>query len=474
MTARLLISVDPGLLRAVRADGGRADGYRCARRDGPSLVGNVWLGRVTRVVPALDAAFVACGLERDGFLAARDAPGSAGPLAGRCREGEALAVQAVADPAPGKGARLSAHPRLAGRYAIYRPDSPGVAVSRRVTGLAARDRLARAAARALEGRPGGAIVRAAALEVGDSELAADLDSLAAAADSIARAAAAASAPALLRREIGPVERLLRDFADAPLAAVAIDDGAVFRQAARYAERAAPDLAGRIERYAGRAPLFDAEGVADDVEALSETRVPLAGGGALSIERTEGMWTVDVDSADATARAAGRGALRLNLAAAEEVARQLRLRDMAGLVAVDFAGMAGAKDANAVVRALRAAAARDSAAVRVAPMSPFGVVELSRRRAAAPPAEMLAEPCPACGGSGRRKTAFAVACEVVRACLTEAAARPGRRLEVRAAPAVIEALEGPLRGAVEAACAAVWHADAGAAHDRFEVFAEGRR
>ncbi len=464
MTERLTISVDPGLIRAVRAVDGRADACRWQRRDRPGVVGDIYLGRVTRVLPGFDAAFVDCGLERDGFLS--------GASRHRCREGQAATVQAVSDPAPGKGARLSASLRFAGRFAVYRPDRPGVSVSRRIADGALRERLAAAAAAALRSRPGGAVVRTAAAGAGADALAADIARLAAAADETARAAAGAAPPRRLRPGPGAVERLLRDFAAADTEAVILDDADAARRARRYAERFAPDLAGRIVRHAGPRPLFVAEGVAEDVDGLSEPRTPLANGGALTIERTEGMWAIDVDSAGFSGLAAGNGALRLNLAAAVETARQLRLRDISGLVVVDFAGMAGRRDGESVVGALRRAVARDHETVRVAPMSPFGAVELSRRRAGAGVADLLTEACASCGGGGRRKTAFAVACEIVRACLAEAAERPGRRLAVRAAPEALAALAGPLRAAVDAACAAVWRAEAGWARERFEVSAEG--
>lgn len=469
MSERLLISVDPATVRAVRAEGGRAEDYRCVRADGggenAGRVGDILLGRAGRAAAEAGGAFVDCGLPRAGFLAADDG----GTIRG-WREGRALAVQIVAEALPGKGPRVSARPRFAGRYAVYLPDSRGVSVSRRVAGAQLRARLRAAGARALGQRPGGVIVRAAAAAFPEG-VARDLDCLASEAAAVAREAAAAAPPRPLRRDAGAVERVLRDFAPAGAGPVIIDDGAAFSRAVAYAERFAPDLAGRIAHRRGAEPLFEAEGVADDIEALAEERVALRGGGALTIQRAEAMWAIDVDSA-------GRAgpALRLNLAAAEEIARQLRLRDISGLVAIDFPAMTAAdmtesgpqSGARAVVRALRRGAARDTAPVRIAPMSRFGVVELSRRRAAAPLDGLLAEPCPACGGAGRRKTAFAVACEIVRACLARAAAQPGRAVAVRAAPDAIAALEGPLADAVRAACAATFRADRACPRDRFEL------
>ncbi len=470
MTERLLISVDPGTRRAVRVVGARAQHYRCVRCDRPRLVGNVYLGRVTRVVPSLDAAFVDYGLARDGFLGVGDAPGRAGRIESRCHEGQALPVQVVSDPLPGKGARVSAHLRLAGRFMVYRPDAEGVAVSRRVTHTGTRTRLRETAARLVGPRPGGIVVRTAAAAATLAGLVVDLDMLTEIADSVARAGAVSMPPKLVYPEPGPVARLLRDFAAPGTAAVVIDDGETFREAVSYVERYASDLVGRLERYTGAVPLFEAEGVAEDIDGLLERRVSLPGGGVLTIERTEGMWAIDVD----TERATGRAALQLNLAAAQEAARQLRLRDITGLVVIDFAGMAGKEEARAVGRALRHAVAQDDAPVRVAPISPFGTIELTRRRTGASLAETLTEACPACEGSGRRRTAFAVACEVTRACLAEAAARPGRRLVVCAAPDVIEALDGALGDAIGAACVAEYRNDPARARDTFDVFAEARR
>lgn len=474
MSERLLISVDPGMIRVARTIDGRAHFYRCLRRDQPSLVGNVYLGRVVRVVPPLNAAFVDCGLARDGFLSGDDAPGEAGRIENRCHEGEALAVQVVRDPVAGKGARVSAHLGLAGRFLVYRPGGHGVMLSRRIADEDTRDRLSAAAMRMLRSQPGGVIVRTAAATAAATDVEADLDYLIDAAAAIEDTRAGTAVPSLLRREIGPVERVLRDFADDALASIVIDDGGGGSCAVRYAERFAPGLAERLARHAGPTPLFDAEGIAEDIESLLDRRVPLANGGALTIERTEAMCTIDVDSAGFTERASGRGALPLNLAAAEEAARQLRLRNIGGLIAIDFAGMAAASDGDAVVRALRQAMRRDPAPVRIASMSPFGVVELTRRRAGASLAEVLTEACPACEGGGRRKTAFAVACEIARACLAETAARPGGRLVVRAAPAVIDELESPLGDAVDAVCDVEYRDDPTRARDTFDVAVEDGR
>ena len=470
MTEQLLISVEAGLVRAVRTVDGRAQAYHCERRDRRNLAGNVYRGRVARVAASLNAAFVDCGLERAAFMVADDAPGDAGRIEQRCHEGQTLTVQVVHDAAPGKGPRVSARLSLAGRYAVYRPTVPGVAVSRRIGGAALRARLAAAAARLVEAHGGGALLRTNAACVATAAVEADLLALVEKADSLSRSGVKAPAPAL--REPGPVERLLRDVPGARLAAVIIDDDTAWRAAVRHARCAAPDLVARLRRHSGPRSLFESHGVADDIDCLLEPQVPLAGGGAIMIEATRGLCAIDVDSGRFVGRAGPRAALSLNIEAAWEIARQLRLRNIAGLVAIDFVGMGGRADAAALARALRDAVAMDSAAVRMAPLSPFGVVELTRRRIGPSLAELLTERCAACDGGGRRRTAFAMACDIARAALAEARARPGRRLAIHAPPDVIAALDGPVGEAIEAACGLSRRARPGWPRERFEIVGEG--
>ncbi len=467
MREQLLISVDPGLVRAARTVDGKAQFLHCARRDRASLVGNVYLGRVTRIVAPLDAAFVDCGLEREGFLNGKDAPGAHGPIAARCHEGQDVVVQVVRDPTPGKGAHLSARLALSGRLAVYRPGTRGVSVSRRIAGGTVRCRLQATARRTLGADGGGAVVRTVAASADDAELEADLARLSDTASAIDSTAARGAPPRLLRREFGTVERMLRD---APAEAlIVIDEDEAFLRARAWAECWAPGLLRRLHRHSGREPLFTAKGIAEEIDGLLEPRVPLTNGGALTIERTEALHAIDVDSAGFSERASGKAALRLNLTAAQEIARQLRLRNIAGLVVIDFAGTANPEDGERIVRAVRAAASCDDATVRVAPISQFGTVELTRQRRGPSLAELLTEPCAACTG-GQRKSAFAVACEIARACLAQAAATPGRRLAVHASPEAVRALEGSISTAVNAACTVDWHPDPACPRERFEVTA----
>jgi ribonuclease G len=465
MAERLLISVQPGEIRSAVVVDGRLSEFSLERTDRVSLVGNVYLGRVSGLAPGIDAAFVDCGLARAGFLAARDAPG---PIGGRVGEGDSVLVQAIRDPSDDKGAKLTARPALAGRLLVLCPGRPGLSLSRRIGDRGERARLARAV-EAVRGSDVSIVVRTAAVGADADSLAAELAHLREAWRRIEHARAEARAPALLHRESGPLERVLRDRIGAAQEVV-VDERDAFAAAKAFCEHAVPGAT--VTLHAAPEPLFRAHGVEAEIDSLSEPRVALPSGGALVIEPTRALTVIDVDSS-AFAGAGSNAALATNLEAAAESARQLRLRNIGGLVVIDFIGMADPADRARVQRALADAAAGDAVGVRVAPMSEFGVVELTRKRVRESLAEALGEPCAHCRGEGRIKSARAVASEIVRAGLTEARAQPGRALSIRAAPEVVAVLgddgAGLVRALGRAAAARVdLVADEGRGRDSFEV------
>jgi len=382
-------------------------------------------------------------LPRTCFLAGPDGPPGEGPLARKIHEGEALVVQVTRDAVGDKGPRVTTRPSLAGRLLVLCPGGEGVAVSRRITDQTERERLTRAVQSVSRSADATVIVRTAAEECEDNDLAADLDFLVESARAIESEAAAATAPALLRAELGPVERALRDRLSAATNRIIFDDRSALTSARAFAADHMPDALDRLVGHDGLTPLFRAHDVEDEIAGLSQPRVSLRSGGALIIQVTEALTVIDVDSAGHTARTgpAGQAALAINLEAAAEIARQLRLRDIGGPVVVDFIGMTDDKADRHVVEAFASATAIDPAPVRLSAMSEFGMVELTRKRVRPSVFDLLTEPCPTCAGGGRVKTVRTVAGEILRAGLHEASTRPGRPVNLIAAPAVIDALRG---------------------------------
>ncbi len=475
--------VEDGLLQRFefeRAIGAGDDEHE--RRGGHSHIGEIILGRVQRVMAATEAAFVDIGLSRAGFLSVRDAAHLAPPdkrtnpsISDCVREGDTVLVQIIKDPIGDKGARLSASPSLPGRFLVLKPGAARVAFSRRLPEaerekLSARMEHCLKSAKALP--DAGYIVRTAAMEAAAEELCEDAENLAASWREIEAARENAKPPQTLHRDLSLVERVLRDENDPDI--VLIDDAAAYALAAAYRERAMPQSGAKLEQYEGIDPLFEAMGIEDEVHRLSEPRVPLASGGWITVETTEAMTTVDVNSGSYTQGAGIEDmGFAVNREAADTIARQLRLRGIGGLIAIDFIDMASPDHATKLTEALNQAVARDRAPVRVLPPSEFGVVEMTRKRLGDPLHHLLTEPCGTGSCRGRQRTAATIACEALRRIEKSAAAAPGKEVLLFAAPAIVEWLEAhedevreglARRGAPRVK----FHSDAARGRDSFSV------
>jgi ribonuclease G len=468
-------------------DGGKRNGSGAGGRR--NLVGDIFLGRVQRVLPAMQAAFINIGLERAGFLAAREArPRTAifrdDPytdddrrlqIGDYVREGNEILVQVVKDPIGDKGARLSANVTIAGRLLILVANSPGVALSRRIDEESERARLTGIVERILTERPGeivpgtGFILRTAAIGVSEAELRDDALQLAHVWRTISEKRVWAGAPTSLHSDLGPIERALRDEVDASVGRVVIDDRNAFGIARDYAMRAMPDMAGRIELYEGREPLFEHFGIEDEIESLSAPRVTLPSGGWITIEATEALTAIDVNSGSyIDGGGLEETSLKVNIEAAEAIGRQLRLRGIGGLIVIDFIHLSDGKNIERLLEALRTACAKGRVPSQILGMSEFGLVEMTRKRVRDPLAIRTTEDCRRCDGHGRRKTTETVALEILRRMERAAVAAPGKAILVRAAPGVVRWLE--TRGD-EIRAGLVRR---GATQIRFETTQEGRR
>jgi ribonuclease G len=420
-----------------------------ASRNGRSLVGDIVLGRVVRVLPAVQAAFVEIGLDRAGFLGAREArclePDAVRELAisELLREGDEVLVQIVKDPMGEKGARLSASVTVPGRLCVLTPYQSGIALSRRIEDEAERARLQSIGETIAAGdgliAGAGYIFRTAAVGATAEELLADARQLAGEWRAIEAASADAAPPTTLHHDLDPVERALRDVVHDDTARILIDDREAVETARAYCRQVMPAVEDRILHFTGPGALFD--DFETDIDGLANPRVALACGGWITIEGTEALTAIDVNSGRFT-HASGLEdmGLAVNLEAAREIGRQVRLRGIGGLIVVDFIHMREPEHVERVLESLSSSLGRDGVPVTIAPMTQLGLVEITRKRVREPLVSRWNEVCAACGGDGVTRRADVIAMDVLRRVEASAAAAPGKPIDVRAAPVIVRWLE----------------------------------
>lgn len=458
MAETILVNVGIGEVRIATADDRGLSHLVVDRRQGgdDTGVGAIYLGRVTSVVPGMEAAFVDIGTERAGFLSAWDArphdwreedgQRRAPPIAELLHEGQAILVQATKEPLADKGARLSTRVSLPGRYLVLVPGAEGVFISRRIEDEAERARLSDAVAGIAAARnlKASFIVRTAARGADAEDLGADIAGLWDLWTEVAEEAKHADAPATLYTDLGPVERFLRDHVNAATRAVLIDDEAACQAARAFVTDHLPDFAGAVERYKDAADIFEAHGIAEQLDALLEPKVALPSGGHVVIEGTEALTSVDVNSGRFTQAGTHREtALATNLEAAAAIARQLRVRDIGGLIVIDFIHMDEADDQAKVIAALEENLVGDKAPVRLGAISEFGLLEMTRKRTRDSVHKRFTETCLVCDGLARVPTVETVAHALLWRAEREGRAvrgDVGKRLELHAAEEVIDYLE----------------------------------
>ena len=435
------------------------------RPSGPTgnrLVGNIYLGRIVQIAPAIEAAFVDIGSKPLGALFA-DRNGDSGGW----KEGEAILVQVIKAPrkgrtgedvrarGPGKGPRLSRQPSLAGRYVVASPlaglradvdrAEARISLSRRIPDDHDRTRLTAVVADILKelDLPWACIVRTAAIGAQAAEIEADLRHLRELWARVRqRRILAREPPALLYEELPPMLRAVRDLARPSLESIIVNDDDACDAICRHAAAHMPAYRDKVVRYRGMQPLFEARGLDAAIDGMLDPCVPLPSGGRLVIEHTEAMTTIDVDSGSRLdSRRRADTALTTNLEAAAAIPRQLRLRDIGGIVVVDFIGMATDAHREAVHRALVESANDDPARFEASPFSALGLVEISRRRLRDRLLSELADDCPTCAGRGHVKSAQSTCYDVLRAVLRQAGVDRERiaAYAVHAAEAVVDRL-----------------------------------
>lgn len=419
---QILINLTPRETRvAVVGDGVLQDLFverACAK----GLVGNVYLGRVVRVLPGMQSAFVDIGLERTGFLHVADLfeahseDGETKPIENVLHEGQALMVQVAKDPIGTKGARLTTTISLAGRKLVYLPRDPHIGVSQRIEDEAMREHLKELLTSIRpETEKGGYIIRTSAEEGATAEeFEQDMAYLGRLWKEIRASRETKPAPSLLYQDLSLAQRVLRDMVHQTTEAIEIDDEKSYEELVEFAERFVPDVRGHLKLYKGERPLFELHGIEEEIARALERRVDLKSGGYLVFDQTEAMTTIDVN----TGRFVGKRdfsdtVFKTNLEAAQVIARQLRLRNLGGIIIIDFIDMACDEHREAVLAELRRSIATDRTRMTVSDFTELGLVEMTRKRTRESLAHVLCEPCPVCGGRGELKTARTVCYEIMR-------------------------------------------------------------
>lgn len=455
MSSELLLNVTPQETRVALVENGALQEVYIERSRRRGLVGNIYQGRVSRVLPGMEAAFVDIGLDRAAFLHASDLrdihqddlPPSSETLhppaiSSVLQEGQHLLVQVTKDPLGSKGARLTTHLSVPSRYLVLVPGGNSIGVSTRIEGDAERQRL-RDLVQSLSSvceEAHGFIVRTAAEDAGEEDLRRDIHYLQRLWRTIRERAGSAPAGSLVYSDLPLTLRVLRDLANEEIAQILVDSRETLQLVAEFAARYVPEMSERIEHYAGERPIFDLHGVEDEIQKALDRKVQLKSGGHLVIDQTESMTTVDVNTgAFVGHRNLEETILKTNLEAAQAIARQLRLRNLGGIIIIDFIDMKEEGHRTQVLRALEKALDRDHTRSQVCEVSSLGLVEMTRKRTRESLEHILCEPCPTCVGRGLLKSAETVCYEMFREILREARQFDARELLVLAAQEVVDML-----------------------------------
>ena len=459
MTTEILVNIGPQETRVALVEGGAAQEIHIQRAHRYGLVGNIYLGTVKRVLPGMQAAFVEIGLERTAFLhvndmqrpegAAPDAPPP--PVESLLHEGQHVLVQIVKDPLGTKGARLTTLISLPGRYLVMLPFEKHVGVSAKIEDEAERGRLKELMERlAPQLAPyWGVIARTAAESATEEAIAHDMRFLVRLWADVERQAKECGPGTLVHGDLPLSMRILRDLMDAGVERIRIDSRAESERVQEFAKVFVPEATTRIECYDGQAPIFDLYGVEDEIQRALDRKVELKSGGHLVIDQTEAMTTIDVNTGAFTGhRNLEETVLKTNLEATQAIGRQLRLRNLGGIIILDFIDMANPDHRAQVLRALERELARDRTRTHVHPFSPLGLIEMTRKRSRESLGHLLTETCPSCGGRGHIKTVETVCHDIAREVQRAARQYDARSFLVLACPAVVEKLQEQSGGLAE--------------------------
>ena len=489
----------PTECRLAVVENGLAQELSIERRDMSSCVGQIYMGRVERVLPGMQAAFVHIGLARTAFLHVADligrersdAPPVAGdqpsesealpvrapwpPITDVLTAGQVLPVQVIKDPLGSKGARLSTQISIPSRYLVLLPNSTHIGVSVRIEDEAERERLKALVETLIKPDENmGAIIRTNAEGIGEAALAHDLDYLKKRWQRIERDRAQAAPGECIYEELSLPFRALRDLTHARTEKIRIDDEPTYRSACAFAKEFFPNMRCQIEHYTATRPLFDLYDVESEIERALSRTTALKSGGHLVIDQTEAMTTVDVNTGGYVgSKNPEETIFKTNLEAAQAIARQLRLRNLGGIVIVDFIDMIDEEHKRQVLRVLNDALERDPARTSVSEISALGLVEMTRKRTTESLEHRLCEPCRVCAGTGRVKSVETMCSEIFREIVRATRQFETGQPQVMAAPSVIDRIldehEATIAELAEKLGATIrFQPDHGYAQDQFDV------
>ena len=449
----ILINWAPQETRVAVVENGAVQELYLERALERGLVGNVYLGKVARVLPGMQSAFIDIGLDRAAFLHVADLqPGTAAtrngadnaplPIERQLFEGQTLTVQVIKDAIGTKGARLSAQISIAGRLLVFLPQDDHIGVSQKIGSYELREQLrARVAALVAEqGAGGGFILRTNAGDASDAELADDIRYLQKTWTTIREHAQARPAGSLLHQDLSLVERVLRDLANDATQSIRIDSRQQHDVLRAFGEAYTPSAVKKLEHYRGERPIFDLYNIDEEIARALARRVELKSGGYLIVDQTEALTTVDVNTGGYVgARNFDDTIFKTNLEATQAIARQLRLRNLGGIIIVDFIDMAREEHQAAVLAEFRKQLARDRTRVTVSGFTQLGLVEMTRKRTRESLAHLLCEPCPTCQGKGQVKTPRSVCYDILREIVREARQFDPKEFRIVATASVVEML-----------------------------------
>lgn len=431
MSSEILINVTPSETRAAVVDNGVLQEIFIERSENRGLVGNIYKGKVCRVLPGMQAAFVEMGLSRAAFLHASDISipqGQTGdlqetevpPITSLLREGQEILVQVVKDPIGSKGARLTTQLSVSSRYLVYMPETQGIGVSLKIDGEQEHERLKDCLMSQLESAEGGYILRTAAEGVTAAELLVDLQFLHRLWSELGERKPSVRCGEPLHEDLPLALRTLRDLCLVDIERIRIDSSEMYKKAVAFAEDFMPECAPHIEHYKGERPLFDLFSVEDEITKALDRKVSLKSGGYLIFDQTEAMTTVDVNTGGFVGHSNLEETIfKTNLEAAQAIARQLRVRNIGGIIILDFIDMVEQDHRDQVLRTLEKAMIPDRARHNICGVSELGLVEMTRKRTRESLGHILCEPCPCCDGKGYAKSAESVCYEIFREILREA-------------------------------------------------------
>ncbi|HED17625.1 MAG TPA: ribonuclease G [Gammaproteobacteria bacterium] len=453
MNEEILVNITPRETRVALVENGVLQEVLIERTRRRGLVGNIYKGKVSRVLPGMQAAFIEIGLDRAAFLHASDVasrtvneesePGEKShqndSITDLLHEGQEIIVQVIKDPLGSKGARLTTYITVPSRYLVLLADESNIGVSTKIEDEQERKRLKSIIGSLTdEGRSNGYIVRTVAEDVDEQSLLADREYLSKLWSSIIEQMKTTKPGQLVYGDLPLAVRALRDYVGADVERVRCDSRETFQVLKEFAEKFVPVLKNRLEYYPGERPIFDIYNIEDEIQRAIDSKVPLKSGGYLIIDQTEAMTTIDVNTgAYVGSRNLEETIYKTNLEAAQSISRQLRLRNLGGIIIIDFIDMQEEEHKRYVLSALEKSLEKDHARSHISEVSVLGLVEMTRKRTRESLGHILCESCPTCAGRGSIKTAETVCYEIFREILREARQYDTDQLLVLASQEVVD-------------------------------------